>query len=159
LGEKYRNRFQHFYDLGMDALTLLLDSVTPFWRTYGKTIGIDVQDFLIIPWYRNEFTGEPKRFVIERLPKRSLRHWLGLLLLPIITMGILTLQTRGAIFSLRWSFRFVYSNNPGLWSPLLPSLVLVVIIQWVAALVELLIILAEVGVVVWWVGWSIGLFT
>lgn len=143
----------------MDALTFLLDSVTPFWRTYGKTIGIDVQDFLIIPWYRNEFTGAPKRYTIKQLPKRSFRHWLGLLLLPTVTTGILILQTRGAIFSFVWSFHFVYTSNPGLWSLLLPLLVLVVVIQWVAALVELMIILAEVGVVVWWMGWSVGLFT
>ena len=55
--ENYRNQYQQFWDIGLDALTLLLDTVTPFWRNYGKVIGEDVQDFLIIPWYRNEFTG------------------------------------------------------------------------------------------------------
>lgn len=143
----------------MDALTFLLDSVTPFWRTYGKTIGVDVQDFLIIPWYRNEFTGEPKRYSIKRLPRRSFRHWIGLLSLPNISLGVMVLQARGAIFSFGWSFKFVYFSNPGLWYVFLPVLFLAVIIQWVAVLVEFSIILAEFGVVVWWMGWTVGLFT
>ncbi|KAI0931685.1 hypothetical protein AcW1_000980 [Taiwanofungus camphoratus] len=75
LEESYRNHYQQFWDFGLDALTLLLDTVTPFWRNYGKVIGEDVQDFLIIPWYRNEFTGESKRYPIKRFPRRSFRHW------------------------------------------------------------------------------------
>ncbi|KAK0481661.1 hypothetical protein IW261DRAFT_1682150 [Armillaria novae-zelandiae] len=58
LEESYKDQYQHFWEIGMDALTFLLDSVTPFWRTYGKTIGDDFKDFLIVPLYRNEFTGE-----------------------------------------------------------------------------------------------------
>ena len=31
----------------------------------SKIIGINVQDFLTIPWYRNEFTGELERYPIK----------------------------------------------------------------------------------------------
>ena len=46
----------------------------------SKIIGINVQDFLIIPWYRNEFTGELERYPIKALPRRSSRHWVALVL-------------------------------------------------------------------------------
>ncbi|KAJ3749301.1 hypothetical protein DFH05DRAFT_1593438, partial [Lentinula detonsa] len=78
--ESYRDQYQHLWDLGMSFLTLLLDTITPFWRTYGKVIGDDIQDFLIIPLYRHEFTGESKRYPIRRVPKRSVRHWIGLMI-------------------------------------------------------------------------------
>ncbi|KAH7880899.1 uncharacterized protein C8R40DRAFT_1261516 [Lentinula edodes] len=68
LEESYKDQYQHLWDIGMDALTFILDSVTPFWRSYGKLIGDDVQDFLIVPLYRNEYTGEAKRYPIPRLP-------------------------------------------------------------------------------------------
>ncbi|KAJ3739829.1 hypothetical protein DFH05DRAFT_1585368, partial [Lentinula detonsa] len=78
--ESYRDQYQHLWDLGMSFLTLLLDTITPFWLTYGKVIRDDVQDFLIIPLYRHEFTGESKRYPIRRVPKRSVRHWIGLMI-------------------------------------------------------------------------------
>ncbi|KAH9950886.1 hypothetical protein B0H21DRAFT_776303 [Amylocystis lapponica] len=94
LEESWRNQYQQFWDIGLDALTFLLDTVTPFWRNYGKVIGEDIQDFLIIPWYRNEFTGEPKRYPIKCFPKRSFRHWVGLLFLSFLSICVTTLQTR-----------------------------------------------------------------
>ena len=61
-------------------LATLLDSVTPLWRNYGKVIGVDAQDFLIIPWHRNEFAWGSERYPIKALPKRSVRHWVALIL-------------------------------------------------------------------------------
>ncbi|KAG6817747.1 hypothetical protein H0H87_004538 [Tephrocybe sp. NHM501043] len=78
LEESYKDQYQQFWEFGMDTLTFILDTVTPFWRSYGKPIGEDIRDFLIIPLYRNEFTGESKRYPITQMPVRSLRHWLGL---------------------------------------------------------------------------------
>ena len=143
LEEKYRNRYQKFWKLGMDALTLLLDSVTPFWRSYGKTIGVDIQDFLIIPWYRNEFTGQPKRYLITSLPKRSFRHWLGLL---VFAVGC-------------HAFLFLYGQNPGVTIILLPCMIAACLVMWVAVLCEFSVIVAQIGIVLWWLGWSVGIFS
>ncbi|KAI0778335.1 hypothetical protein BD413DRAFT_601117 [Trametes elegans] len=113
LEENYRNHYQQFWDIGLDALTLLLDTVTPFWRNYGKVIGEDVQDFLIIPWYRNEFTGEPKRYPIERFPRRSFRHWVGLICLSFLSVVVTLLQARAAI-SLTINFNLPWIKHAGL---------------------------------------------
>ncbi|OBZ68484.1 hypothetical protein A0H81_11449 [Grifola frondosa] len=131
LEENYRNHYQQFWDIGLDALTLLLDTVTPFWRNYGKVIGEDVQDFLIIPWYRNEFTGEPKRYSIQRLPRRSFRHWVGLLCLSLCSVCVAVLQARAAIslFNLPWI------TNIGLWWIFMPVFYLGLFIQWTARLI------------------------
>ncbi|OSD03221.1 hypothetical protein PYCCODRAFT_1434639 [Trametes coccinea BRFM310] len=158
LEENYRNHYQQFWDIGLDALTLLLDTVTPFWRNYGKVIGEDVQDFLIIPWYRNEFTGEPKRYPIKRFPRRSFRHWVGLLCLSFLSVVVTLLQTRAAI-SMTMHFNLPWISNTGLRWILTPVYTISLIITWCAVLVEYCILLAQSGVVIWWLGWTVNLFT
>ncbi len=158
LEESYKDSYQHFWEIGMDALTLLLDTVTPFWRTYGKTIGEDVQDFLIIPLYRNEFTGEAKRYLITSVPQRSLRHWILLIVLFYGTIGLVILQGRAAVTS---------SIHIGLqWIPYdgirwiaLPFVFIGIVIQWCAVIVELAIVLGQIGVLIWWIGWSVKLLS
>ncbi|KAF9040472.1 hypothetical protein BDZ89DRAFT_1156684 [Hymenopellis radicata] len=158
LEESYKDSYQHFWEIGMDALTLLLDTVTPFWRTYGKTIGEDVQDFLIIPLYRNEFTGEAKRYLITSVPKRSLRHWVLLIVFFYGTIGLVILQGRAAVTS---------SMHIGLqWIPYdgirwiaLPFVFIGIVIQWCAVIVELAIVLGQIGVLIWWIGWSVKLLS
>lgn len=157
LEESYRNKYQQFWDIGLDALTLLLDTVTPVWRNYGKVIGEDVQDFLIIPWYRNEFTGEQQRYPITSLPKRSLRHWLGLLLFSLISIAITTLQI-GAAVSSTMNYKLPWISHTGLRWLFIPFFIFGLFIQWTAVLIEGLIVFAEFGVVVWWLGWAVKLF-
>ena len=135
-----------------------MDTVTPFWRNYGKVIGEDVQDFLIIPWYRNEFTGEPKRYRIEHFPRRSLRHWISLIALSFIFTSGTVLQARAAIY-LTSQINIPWIQHSGLWWISFPVYVMLLIIQWCAVLLELSIILAQTGVVIWWLGWSVNLCT
>ncbi|GJE85853.1 hypothetical protein PsYK624_019320 [Phanerochaete sordida] len=157
LEESYRNKYQQFWDIGLDALTLLLDTVTPVWRNYGKVIGEDVQDFFIIPWYRNEFTGEQKRYPITSLPKRSLRHWLGLFLFSLISIGITTLQI-GAAVSSTMNYNLPWITHTGLWALFIPFFTFGLFIQWVAVIVECVIVFVEFGVVAWWLGWAVKIF-
>jgi hypothetical protein len=143
----------------MEALTLLLDSITPLWRNHGKTIGIDIQDFLIIPWYRNEFTGQPRRYPITSFPRRSFRHWLGLLLFAIGCHAFLYLQVSCAVYATSSGFMFLYGQNPGVGIVLLPCMIALCLVMWVAVICELSIIVAQVGVVLWWLGWWVGIFS
>jgi len=141
----------------MDALTILLDSVTPFWRNYGKVIGVDAQDFLIIPWYRNEFTGEPERYPIRALPRRSFQHWVGLVLFFFITTAILILQARAAR-SFSSMYRLPFTVSPGLWWMSVPGFGTTAVILWTAVLFEMCILGAQLAVVMWWIGWRAGIF-
>jgi len=156
LEESYRDQYQQFWELGMDALTLLLDTVTPFWRQYGKSIGEDVRDFLIIPLYRNEFTGEPKRYRIRTFPTRSFRHWLLLVVFFISSIGINILQVRAAISS---TMHFRLSSIPydGIRWTALPFFWMSIIIQWFAVLFEFVIVFMQLGVIIWWIGWTANL--
>ncbi|RPD55881.1 hypothetical protein L227DRAFT_579361 [Lentinus tigrinus ALCF2SS1-6] len=158
LEENYGNQFQQFWDIGLDALTLLLDTVTPFWRNYGKVIGEDVQDFLIIPWYRNEFTGEPKRYLIEHFPRRSYRHWAGLMLLSACSIVVAWLQF-GAAWSLTANINMPWIPHTGLWWTVFPIYTILLLIQWCAVIMEAAIIVAQFGVIVWWMGWSVKFWT
>ncbi|ETW87054.1 hypothetical protein HETIRDRAFT_377792 [Heterobasidion irregulare TC 32-1] len=152
LEESYKDHYQQFWELGMDALTFLLDTVTPVWRIYGKVIGIDIQDFLIIPWYRNEFTGEAKRYPILALPKRSLRHWIALILFFYITLATLLLQIRAALTCISFS-RSHFIIDLGLQWMAVPIFWFALVIQWCAVAVEVCIVAAECGVVMWWLCW------
>lgn len=154
LEESYKDQYQHFWEIGMDALTLLLDTVTPFWRTYGKTIGEDVRDFLIIPLYRNEFTGETKRYPIKGIPRRSLRHWLGLVVFFFLSIGINILQVRAAISS-SLHFRLRLIPYDGIRWTALPFFWIAILIQWLAVIFEFTIVFMQVGVITWWTGWSV----
>lgn len=158
LEESYRNHYQQLWDIGLDALTLLLDTVTPFWRNYGKVIGQDVQDFLIIPWYRNEFTGETRRYPIESFPTRSLRHWVGLLCLSFLSLCVMFLQVRAAYeLTLNWGLPWI--THAGLWWLIFPLYTVGLLIQWCAVLLEVCIVAAQSGVVVWWMGWLVKILT
>ena len=139
----------------MDALTFILDSVTPFWRTYGKTIGEDIRDFLIIPLYRNEFTGEAKRYPITRVPARSWQHWLTLCLFCIASFSLTLLQTRIAIAS-HSGLRYI--PYEGIRWIALPFFWTMIIIQWLIVITEYVILILELGVILWWTGWSVKLF-
>ena len=157
LEERYKDRYQQLWEFGMDALTILLDSVTPFWRNYGKVIGIDAQDFLIIPWYRNEFTGESERYPIKALPRRSLRHWVALVLFFFISLAVLILQARAA-YSFALLYRFPFNLSPGLWWISVPSFATTAMILWTAVLMEMCLIWAQLAVISWWIGWYTGVF-
>ncbi|KAJ7170085.1 hypothetical protein C8R46DRAFT_1091080 [Mycena filopes] len=158
LEQSYKDQYQYFWELAMDALTFVLDTVTPFWRTYGKMIGDDVQHFLIIPLYRNEFTGEPKRYNIYNFPRRSFRHWVGLFLFFLATVALAVFQTRAALSSIsnRWleGIPFLYFRRLLLF-PFWVS----IMIQWWAVVAELSVVLTQLAVVVWWMGWYVNIFS
>ena len=157
LEERYKDRYQQLWEFGMDALTILLDSVTPFWRNYGKVIGIDAQDFLIIPWYRNEFTGESERYPIKALPRRSFQHWVALVLFFFISLAVLILQARGA-YTFLSLYRFPFNLSPGLWWISVPFFATTGVILWTAVLAEMFILWAQLAVISWWIGWYAGVF-
>lgn len=141
----------------MDTLTFLLDTVTPFWRTYGKPIGEDVRDFLIIPLYRNEFTGESKRYPIQALPSRSFHHWLALILFFFGSITINILQTRAAISSAAHYKLPMIPYESIRWTAL-PFFWISIIIQWWAVIGEFAVVVMQFGVLTWWAGWSVRLF-
>ncbi|KAL0951518.1 hypothetical protein HGRIS_008203 [Hohenbuehelia grisea] len=157
LEESYKDRYQQFWEFGMDTLTFLLDQITPFWRVYGKTIGIDVQDFLIIPLYRNEFTGEPKRYPIHRVPRRSFRHWVGLFVFFCLSASTCILQGRAAVTSSR-NFRLQAITHSGVRWMAMPFFWIAIVIQWSAFFVELGIVLVQLAVVAWWLGWLVKIY-
>ncbi|KAJ3817964.1 hypothetical protein F5880DRAFT_1687558, partial [Lentinula raphanica] len=157
LEESYKDEYQHLWDLGMSFLTFLLDTITPFWRTYGKVIGDDVQDFLIVPIYRHEFTGEPKRYLLTRIPKRSLRHWVGLGMVFMCTLGTVVVQGRIALGSVRGgNWRLQGWGKWVRWGMVMPFWWMIILGQWGAVIGELVMVLMQVGMMLWWIGWSIG---
>ncbi|KAL1748978.1 membrane protein [Schizophyllum fasciatum] len=156
LEESYRDQYQQFWEFGMNMLTFLLDTITPFWRTYGKRIGDDVMDFLIIPLYRNEFTGEAKRYPIKRLPRRSFMHWIYQAMFFCGSTAITLVQIRTALSSTA-HFRLELIDHDGLRYLMLPFFWIGIILQWIAVLTEIAVVLTQLGVVFWWMCWFVRL--
>ncbi|CAK5264511.1 unnamed protein product [Mycena citricolor] len=155
LEESYKDQYQVFWEWAMDLATIVLDVVAPFWRNYGRAIVDDVQHFLIIPLYRNEFTGETKRYAIKHFPRRSLRHWVCLFLLFLGTVTVFLLNLR---FALYWSSNFRLVGVPMRTLVILPYWSFL-LFHWSAVSSELAIVLTQLAVVLWWLGWSINIFT
>ena len=158
LEESYKDQYQQVWELGMDALTFILDRIAPFWRSYGKIIGEDMQDFIIIPWYRNEFTGESKRYPVQSVPRRSLRHWVALFFLCVLIFFITFLQARAAITS-AWHYRLLWIDNQAFRWAIMPFFWVVILIQWLALAFEVCVLLLYITVVAWWLGWFVGICT
>lgn len=158
LEESYRDQYQQVWELGMDALTFILDTIAPFWRSYGKIIGEDMQDFIVIPWYRNEFTGESKRYAVQSVPRRSLRHWVALFCFGALTFFVTFLQARAAITS-AWYYRLLCIDNQAFRWAIMPFFWVVILIQWLALMFEVCVVLLDIAVVAWWFGWFIGICT
>jgi hypothetical protein len=155
LEESYKDHYQHLWEFGMDALTFMLDAVAPVWRTYGKRIGEDVRDFLIVPWYRNEFTGEARRYALPALPRRSARHWLALALLAAGAGALAGAQARLLATSAGY-YALPGVRHPGLWWALLPLFWLGMLVQACLLALTALVISAWTAVAVWWLGWMLG---
>lgn len=158
LEESYKDQYQQFWEIGMDALTFILDSVTPFWRTYGKTIGEDIGDFLIIPLYRNEFTGEAKQYPITCVPRRSLRHWLALALLYLSTATVTFISTRIAITLVTHGGLKSIPYESIRWTAL-PFFWILIVTFWSLVFTQFIVLFLEVVVILWWFGWLIKVFT
>ncbi|KAG0707503.1 hypothetical protein DFH29DRAFT_628132 [Suillus ampliporus] len=158
LEESYKDQYQHVWEFGMDALTFILDHVAPVWRNYGRTIGEDITDFLMIPWYRNEFTGELKRYDISSPPRRSVRHWFALFLLFWFTVGITFLHARVAIFC-TFIYKHPWIDNSGFRWLIMPFVWIVFIILWFTVFFETGIVILQLRVVAWWLGWLVGIVT
>jgi hypothetical protein len=138
----------------MDALTVFLDTVTPLWRSYGKTVGEDIRDFLIIPLYRNEFTGEPKRYPITGFPRRSPQHWLSLIIFFFSSIVVTVLQVRTALTSIA-HYRLHWIPYEGVRWTALPLFWVAIMIQCFAVLLETAIVAFQLGTIVWWIGWLV----
>jgi hypothetical protein len=141
----------------MDALTFLLDGVAPVWRTYGTAIGADVRDFLIVPWYRHEFTGEARRYALSALPRRSAQHWAALALLVAGAFALAGVQARVLAASAGY-YALPGVGHPGLWWALLPLFGVGVLLQACLLALTLGVLGAWTAVVFWWLGWFVGVF-
>lgn len=142
----------------MDAFTLFLDTVAPIWRHYGVRIGEDIRDFLIVPIYRNEFTGEPRRYPVERIPKRSFPHWIMLLMFPATCIACTIFTVQLALRSGKY-YSLPGVAHPALWWLFLPFFYIGLLLQWVAVICQVGILGLQVAITVWWLGWLVGIFT
>jgi hypothetical protein len=152
LEDRIKDRFQQLWDFLMDFATFMLDAVIPFWRNYGKAIGMDVQDFLIVPLYRNEFTGEAKRYPITRLPRRSLRHWATLTAIFVGTVLAFYHQILGAWGCMK-RYHIPLDAAPAFWVVTLPLYWSFVGAQILFAFVEGFSVFLQLLVILWWLAW------
>jgi hypothetical protein len=54
---------------------------------------------------------------------------------------------------------FLYGQNPGVSIVLLPCMIAICLAMWFAVICEFFVIVTQIGVVLWWLGWSVGVFS
>ena len=79
-----------------------------------------------------------------------------LLFLSFLSFSVTILQTRAA-WSLTINISLPWISQAWLWWIAIPIYVILLIIQWCAVLVELCILAAQAGVIIWWIGWFVKL--
>lgn len=149
--DKYISKKNQLWRLGETSLSLLLSFTAPFMKTFGRPIWDDIHDFLVIPLYRNEFSGEDNWYEIH-FPKRSTLHWFQLVLSGICTPIALSYVVR-LIKYLVLDFKF--------WEMPYPALSVLMYIFYGLALSSLITttialfmtVLGECTSLLWWTAW------
>lgn len=73
------NETNHLWKIAEASLSFFLASVAPIMKTFGRPVWDELHDFLIIPLYRNGFSGEEHWYPVS-FPRRGFVQWLRLLL-------------------------------------------------------------------------------
>jgi len=81
-----------------------------------------------------------------------------LLLFFVLAVAVTWLQARTAVTSII-NLRLRWITHGGVRWLVMPFFWIGIIIQCAAVFTELCLVVAQVGVVVWWIGWSIKVFT
>jgi hypothetical protein len=135
------------------SLSFALSSFAPLLKTFGRPIWDDLHDFLVIPWYRNDFSGEEEWYPVK-FPKRRITHWIKLFVLGIGTPLCLrngahllvSLLTQG--YSIHLPF--------GVPQFAIYALYLFILIFLTFALIGVFFtVLAELAIIVWWSAWAL----
>ncbi|OCB87908.1 hypothetical protein A7U60_g5045 [Sanghuangporus baumii] len=82
------NGTNHLWRFAEASLSFLLASVAPVMKTFGRPVWDELHDFLVIPLYRNGFSGEEHWYPVS-FPRRSFTQWLRLLLVAACAPALL----------------------------------------------------------------------
>ena len=133
-------------------LSFALTFVAPFMKTFGRPIWDDLHDFLVIPLYRNDFSGEDHWYPVS-FPRRSFTHWIRLTLLGCAIPAALRSGCKLLVALLTEGYLLrIPSFIP-------TALVYVTLSSVVSAYISVLILLlfsflCELAVILWWFGWT-----
>lgn len=120
-------------------------------KTFGRPIWDELHDFLVIPIYRNDFSGEDHWYPVT-FPRRSFFHWLRLMSFSIIAPLILksgvhlfiSLLTEGYLLRIPdfipwFLIYFAFSG--------------IMFAFAVALFVLLVAVFCEFAIILWWSAW------
>ncbi|EJD03634.1 uncharacterized protein FOMMEDRAFT_166988 [Fomitiporia mediterranea MF3/22] len=145
------NETNKLWRLAEASISFLLTSVAPLMKTFGRPVWDEVHDFLVIPLYRNGFSGEDHWYPVT-FPRRSLVHWLRLL---FFSTSAPLLLYHGARF-----FVALLTHGYVIRIPVfIPTFVVYVVFSGLmCAFASLLfglfvVVLCEMFIVLWWLLW------
>ncbi|KAH8119878.1 hypothetical protein DFH11DRAFT_1499342 [Phellopilus nigrolimitatus] len=149
--DEFVNEKNQLWKIGEASLSFVLTSAAPLMKTFGRPIWDELHDFLVIPLYRNGFSGEDQWYPVS-FPKRSPVLWLRILLAAVaaplcLQFGVhffIDLLTQGYLLrvpSFIPSFT-VYLTFSGVMCAYAISL-----------LVLLVAVLCELFIILWWSAW------
>lgn len=145
------NRKNQLWKLAEAVISFVLTSLAPIMKTFGRPIWNELHDFLVIPIYRNNFSGEEHWYPVS-FPRRSSPHWLRIFIFS--TSAPLCLKSGFYIF-LSLLTEGYYLRIPSFVPRFLIYLSFSSLMCLFAfSLLFLLIgVLCEVAIVLWWSAW------
>lgn len=120
-------------------------------KTFGRPVWNELHDFLVIPFYRNSFSGEENWYPVT-FPRRSLMQCLRLLLVAVSVPFLLLHGTRVFVELLTGGYVLRIPS-------FIPSFVVYLLFSgiigsYASFLLSLLaIVLCECFIVLWWTAW------
>lgn len=128
-----------------------LTFVAPFMKIFGRPIWDDLHDFLVIPLYRNDFSGGEQWYPVT-FPRRSFAHWLRLIAVCIAIPA--ALKSGSDTFLELLTGGYLVRVPSFIPSSLVYILLSFCISSFASSLFFLLCaFLCEVSIMLWWTGW------
>ena len=151
--DEFVSQTDRLWQLSEAFLSFILTSLAPLMKTFGRPIWNELHDFLVIPLYRNDFSGEDEWYPVT-FPHRSFSQWLRLLTIA----SSIPLCLRSGIYAFFCLLTEGYLVRVPAYIPHI--LVYLIISSFMCAFAFLLFVLlgsmlCELFIIFWWLGWTL----
>ena len=151
--DEFVSQTDRLWKLAEAFLSFILTSLAPLMKTFGRPIWNELHDFLVIPLYRNGFSGEDEWYPVT-FPHRSFPQWIRLL--TVATS--IPICLRSGVHAFICLLTEGYLVRVPAFIP--HFLVYLIFSGFMCAFASLLFILlgsmlCELFIIFWWLGWTL----
>ena len=149
--DEFTNQKNQLWRIGEAAISFVLTSVAPIMKTFGRPIWDELHDFLVIPIYRNDFSGEDHWYPVT-FPRRSCFHWSRLIVFSAVAPYVLMHGIR--LFASLLTEGYLLRIPDFIpWFLIYSAFSTIMFAYAVALFILLVTVLCEFAIILWWSAW------